>query len=178
MAWTAPKTWSVGEIVTAANMNLHLRDNLNYLGTKESIWVPVGARWDGTNFVAIQASDRYAGAALVSATDFAVMGAILIPSDFGALVSAVIVVRPNATQAAANWDTYSNYAAVGQSTTTHTGSNTVSTYNVTDGILFAVDVAGILANLAANDILGLQLSQATAAHNVTVLGARLKYTIA
>jgi hypothetical protein len=29
MAWTAPKTWSVGEVLTAANMNIHLRDNLN-----------------------------------------------------------------------------------------------------------------------------------------------------
>lgn len=31
MAWTAPKTWSVGELVTAANMNTHVRDNLSYL---------------------------------------------------------------------------------------------------------------------------------------------------
>ena len=31
MGWTTPKTWSVGEVVTAANMNLHLRDNLNAL---------------------------------------------------------------------------------------------------------------------------------------------------
>jgi len=31
MAWTTPKTWSVGEVLTAANMNLHLRDNLNFL---------------------------------------------------------------------------------------------------------------------------------------------------
>jgi len=32
MAWTAPKTWTVGELVTAANMNTHVRDNLNSLG--------------------------------------------------------------------------------------------------------------------------------------------------
>lgn len=31
MAWTAPKTWSVNEVVTAANVNTHLRDNLNWL---------------------------------------------------------------------------------------------------------------------------------------------------
>lgn len=29
MAWTTPKTWSVGELVTAALVNTHLRDNLN-----------------------------------------------------------------------------------------------------------------------------------------------------
>lgn len=31
MAWTAPATWSVAEVVTAAKMNTHVRDNLKYL---------------------------------------------------------------------------------------------------------------------------------------------------
>src|SRR3954469_7578806 len=31
MAWTAPATWSVSEIVTASKMNLHVRDNFSYL---------------------------------------------------------------------------------------------------------------------------------------------------
>lgn len=31
MGWTAPATYSVSEIVTAAKLNLHIRDNLNYL---------------------------------------------------------------------------------------------------------------------------------------------------
>ena len=29
MAWTAPTTWTTGQIVTAALMNTHVRDNLN-----------------------------------------------------------------------------------------------------------------------------------------------------
>lgn len=36
MAWTTPRTWNAGEVVTAALMNLHVRDNLNVL--KTSIW--------------------------------------------------------------------------------------------------------------------------------------------
>ncbi|MGH2374564.1 MAG: hypothetical protein ACRDIC_14005 [bacterium] len=32
MPWTNPKTWSVGELVTAANMNTHVRDNELALG--------------------------------------------------------------------------------------------------------------------------------------------------
>jgi len=32
MAWTSPKTWATGEIVTAAKLNEQLRDNLLYLG--------------------------------------------------------------------------------------------------------------------------------------------------
>ncbi len=31
MAWTTPKTWAFEEIPTSANMNTHLRDNLNFL---------------------------------------------------------------------------------------------------------------------------------------------------
>ena len=31
MAWTAPRTWVAGEIVTAALMNTHIRDNERYL---------------------------------------------------------------------------------------------------------------------------------------------------
>ena len=33
MAWTSPRTWAVGETVTAALMNLHLRDNLNAIAS-------------------------------------------------------------------------------------------------------------------------------------------------
>jgi len=31
MAWTAPRTWSVGEVFTAALANTHIRDNFKYL---------------------------------------------------------------------------------------------------------------------------------------------------
>jgi len=33
--WTAPRTWVTGEIVTAAQMNTHLRDNLEYLKAQD-----------------------------------------------------------------------------------------------------------------------------------------------
>lgn len=31
MAYTSPKTWAVGELLTAANFNLHIRDNMSWL---------------------------------------------------------------------------------------------------------------------------------------------------
>ena len=33
MAWTAPRTWVTGEVVTASVMNVHVRDNLLALST-------------------------------------------------------------------------------------------------------------------------------------------------
>lgn len=49
MAWTTPKTWASGEIVSAANMNAHVRDNLSFLKvatTKGDVQV-----FDGTNYI-------------------------------------------------------------------------------------------------------------------------------
>jgi hypothetical protein len=31
MAWTTPKSWAVNDLVTATDLNTHLRDNLQYL---------------------------------------------------------------------------------------------------------------------------------------------------
>lgn len=36
MAWTAPRTWVAGEVVTAALLNTHLRDNLLAIG--DGVW--------------------------------------------------------------------------------------------------------------------------------------------
>jgi hypothetical protein len=33
MSWTTPKTWTPDEVVTATDMNIHVRDNLNALKT-------------------------------------------------------------------------------------------------------------------------------------------------
>ena len=37
MAWTDPRTWTDGELVNAAIMNPHVRDNLNYLNTQHKL---------------------------------------------------------------------------------------------------------------------------------------------
>lgn len=43
MAWTTPRTWSVNELVSAANMNAHVRDNLSYL-YDQSMGLMLGSR--------------------------------------------------------------------------------------------------------------------------------------
>ncbi len=48
MPWTAPRTWVVGELVTAAFMNTHVRDNLLYLQTYTQDDVTGARAIDGT----------------------------------------------------------------------------------------------------------------------------------
>lgn len=45
MAWTAPRTWVAGETVTAALLNVHLRDNLN---TFSDPWTAYTPTWTAT----------------------------------------------------------------------------------------------------------------------------------
>lgn len=40
MAWTTPRTWAAGEVITAAIMNTHVRDNFNALGSPWTSFTP------------------------------------------------------------------------------------------------------------------------------------------
>jgi hypothetical protein len=57
MAWTAPKTWVVGEAVTAADLNAHIRDNLLALKAPPTTLIKLDESSDytttSTSFVAI-----------------------------------------------------------------------------------------------------------------------------
>jgi len=47
MAWTAPRTWVASEVVTAALLNTHLRDNLKAIG---DAWTDYTPTWTATGF--------------------------------------------------------------------------------------------------------------------------------
>lgn len=60
MAWTAPRTWVAGELVTEDNLNEQLRDNLNILkvavdsnGKITAISSDYFASLDGTNLTGL-----------------------------------------------------------------------------------------------------------------------------
>jgi hypothetical protein len=64
MAWTAPRTWVTGEVVTASQMNTHLRDNLNstlhrlaYKASDESVTSNTTVQDDNDLLFAIAASE-------------------------------------------------------------------------------------------------------------------------
>jgi hypothetical protein len=40
MVWTDPRTWTTGELVTAAMLNTHLRDNLKAIGDPQGTFTP------------------------------------------------------------------------------------------------------------------------------------------
>lgn len=62
MAWTAPATWAVSEVVLASKMNTHVRDNLNYLkGNAGAVVISDRLSVPTTNAVAA-AGFRHAGA--------------------------------------------------------------------------------------------------------------------
>lgn len=71
MAWTAPKTWAVGEIVTAAMMNIHIRDNELYLKTTQDTHIAGDAKAQHTAGVGTHthASDGAEGGHLVDGVD-------------------------------------------------------------------------------------------------------------
>jgi hypothetical protein len=174
MAWTAPRTWVTGELVTAAMGNAHWRDNLVALQTAaKELWTPVNQ----TSVAAITSPfGTYSAAALIAANDMATC-TFKVPADFLAIVEAKVVVRPVGTDAAANWDIYVSYAAIGQAYGTHTANNTATTYNVTADQFYGVDISALLANLAGGDIVGVGFVLMDNADDVSVLGTYLKYTV-
>lgn len=48
MSWTTPRTWNVGELVTKAIMDTHVRDNLSYLKGIADIALDLVARQGGS----------------------------------------------------------------------------------------------------------------------------------
>ncbi len=48
MAWTTPKTWTTGELVTAADLNTHVRDNLTAVFAPSNFQEAVGSSTDFT----------------------------------------------------------------------------------------------------------------------------------
>lgn len=98
-----------------------------------------------------------------------------IPHDFNGLVAARLIVIPKATQAAANWDIDSDYGSIGQAYNIHSEADAASTYNVTLDELFEVNLNGILSAIVAGDKVGIKVTLQDNAHDVHVIGIRLRY---
>jgi len=91
------------------------------------------------------------------------------PWDFRSLVAATYLVIPRFTNAAARYDISISYGRQGEPLSQHTASSSDS-YNVTDAIIFRIDISGILTALAAEDVVGIQCQQAAAGDSLDILG--------
>ena len=112
MAWTSPATWSVGQIVTAANLNTHLRDNFKetapykaaaqgnvFYATGSTAIAALGVGTSG-QFLKTQGSSANPAWASLTAAAFATAGMpyCLVRNDAATSIS-------NATETVLSWNT-------------------------------------------------------------------------
>lgn len=72
MAWTTPRTWATGELVTAALMNTHVRDNLKHYADTRYMSIPLNTAF----FDAGEMSGFLASATIVAAIDNGLGGSL------------------------------------------------------------------------------------------------------
>ncbi len=85
-AWTTPRTWTTGELVTAAIMNTHIRDNLN------ALFSPVtGVSTITTDITTTSTSFEYATGLSVTLTTAGDTVLAILTGTFGGSASSVSV---------------------------------------------------------------------------------------
>lgn len=96
MAWTAPRDWATGELVTAAQMNEQLRDNMKYLveNRTRTLWVPCVAVYRSDGAAAIRSS--MLGWPMPDALSSTAYGNFYLPADFVSDLTIKAVGSPNA----------------------------------------------------------------------------------
>lgn len=97
-----------------------------------------------------------------------------VPWNFNSIASAEVLFYPEVNDATADIDIITKYAAEGEAYNTHQDIDDSSTYNLTGDQLFALDVSGLLTNLAAGDNFGIEVKN-NEANFAYVLGFRLRY---
>jgi len=100
--------------------------------------------------------------------------AFIVPADFSSIDELVFIVNPDVTNSVSWWKTSVGYGSPGQAPNAHTSSSS-ATYNVTEDVLFEVDISGVFSSIVAGDQCGIQLYMNGAGGDVTFLGVRFKY---
>ena len=183
MAWTTPRTWTTGELVTKTIMDTHVRDNLSFLGAiHHSIWAQPHAV-SGTGAVLATTITGYSNvgvAELVDSQDDVVYFSVPIPTDFVTLTKAAVVLVPGGTGNMRVGAT-STYGAAGELMATHGDLISLADVAVTIDLVTERSMSAMLTLLAAGDRLGLKFSREgthandTVGASVFVLGLLLEY---
>ena len=164
MGWTTPRSWSVGEVPTAANFNTHLRDNLNALDDRGYVEVyrnSAATHTSNGNWQVIDFNDEYldSNGFHDNATN---PSRITVPTGFGGIYWVFGSVAFAATTGAIGAKVQKNGGDAFASLTQGVSLNGTS-----------VNI-GQLLNLAAGDyveLFGYQASGGNLAYNVSASGA-------
>ena len=76
--WTPPRTWTVGELVTAGVLNTHLRDNLEYLKAQNDLPLNVATAASPTSYSSASTVFTDVDSAALSLTLITSGGAVLL----------------------------------------------------------------------------------------------------
>ena len=187
MAWTTPRTWTTGELVTKTIMDTHVRDNLTWLGAAaHAIWAQPHSV-TGTGAVLstnVTGATDYAAAECVDAQTNDIFFSVPIPAGFVSLTKAVLVIISKGT-GNLRWLADSIFAADGESYIANGGSIAAANIAVTANQVkeLTLQAGTLLTGLAAGDRLGLDFSRQgahvddTVTASVFVLGLLLEYSI-
>lgn len=182
MAWTPPRNWTTGELVTKEIMDTHVRDNLIFLGDlARAIWAQPHSV-TGTGAVLSTNISDYAASELVDAQTNDVRFVVPIPAGYVTLLKAVLVIIAAGT-GNMRWLGETAFAADGELYSANGGAIAAADLAVTLNQIkeVSMNTGTMLTGLAANDRLGLDFSRQgahvndTVTASVYVLGLLIEY---
>lgn len=168
MAWTTPDDWKTGQVVSASDLNTHLRDNLNYLKGRVLAQWPAHALAIGDSNAADgpDVSSVISGAAseylFADDADQKVYGYFAAPQDFvgDTPLVAKLYWTSAATTGSVRWEIWLGGWGAGEDPNTHGLSidgHVIATAATTANNLSIATITVALPHIAANDLVCLEV---------------------
>jgi len=165
-------TVSAGDTATATQYN-----NLRTDALTREFFAPVNET-DGAS--GITHHNAYVTANIRDGADVHIT--FVTPDDFSSITEAVVVGIPTISagtpSSTMDIDIATVYATNGESYTTHTESDTSSTYDfsASEDEITEIDISGLLSSLAAGDYVGVEVENNDADTFFNIMGVRIKYS--
>jgi len=175
MAWTAPPTYTTGQIITAADLNADLRDNMIVLhGARD--WWSDATRTFGT--ATLVTHGNYA-AVMMDGNNEGAYGVTHVPAGFGAITGAYAWLIPT-TNGTIDWSFGVFSGTTGEDESGTGDSTTADGQAVTDDELLRLDVSAAVdgQTLALGDVMGWKFitDVLTDTTQLYILGVEFTYT--
>ena len=187
MAWTNPLTWETGQVVSASDLNTHLRDNERYLRGRVLAQWPASTLATSTSDVAVgpELSSVISGAAyeyrFADDASQKVYGYFAAPPGFvgDTPLVAKLYWTASSTTGAARWEISLGSWSAGELPNTHVVPSdgfALATVATTANHLSIATITVALPDIAANDLVCLQVARNSEETTDTMTGdARLHF---